>query len=243
MVAQAVDDARHAARHGRAGDGHAVAERIARAQLDRHAGLLHQLGQLQHERHHEAVEIGAGDILQVAARPHARLDALAHDAHIVIDRLPARHLQLVEDVVIRAADQDARLLHADLAHHLKVLARGANPAGDLRVLIAALHAAQHRVPVLLGIQEELALADDAVRPAQAVQHVEDVHDLLGRVRLARLLPVAERRIRDPDLLRHGHGHMAHVERDARDVLVIEHDAVEVRFRHILQHVVELVLLQ
>jgi hypothetical protein len=53
--------------------------------------------------------------------------------------------------------------------------------------------------VVLCIQEELGLTDDAVRPAQTREQVVDVDHLIDRVGRQRLLAITERRVGDHDV--------------------------------------------
>ena len=81
----------------------------------------------------------------------------------------------------------------------EVRGHGADPGGDLREAVAPLLDRLQGGAVLLGVEEELALPDQAAVPVQAVQQVEEAHDLLHAVGLAGLLPVAEGGVRDPQL--------------------------------------------
>ena len=206
------------------------------ADLDRNAVLRLQLHELECERDDEAVDVGAGDVLQVAARADALLKTFADDVQVVIHRFAAGHFQLQEDVVVRAGNEDAGLLHADVAHEAEVLFLRADPARDLGVLIPPLHALIHGVAVTLFIQKEFALPDQPVRAAETVEFIENVKDLFGRVRRAGLLSVAERRVGDPDLLRHVVGNSSVVEGDLRDLGVREHIPEDVGLDYVIQNI-------
>ena len=152
----------------------------------------------------------------------------------MIHRLAPCHPEFQENVVIGAADKDPRLFHADLFHQPEVFLARTDPRSHLRKLIAALHTLVDRIPVLLAVQEEFALADHAVWTAEPVQVVVYRHDLLCAVRCPRLLPVPESRVGDPDLPRHAVRDNPVVKRDLRDLIVGKHIAECVGFLHVLQ---------
>ena len=139
-------------------------------------------------------------------------------------------------MVVRTADEDSRLLHADLFYQLEVLLAGTDPACHLRKLIAALHTLIHRIPVLLAVKEELTGTDHALRTAELVQVVKDRDNLLRRIRRSRLLSVTERCIGDPDVFRHIVRHDSVVERNFRYFRIREHIAEYIWFFHIVQNV-------
>ena len=236
VVLQAVDDTGHASGHGGLGVGHAVAHGVAGANLHRDSCLPGQLLQLIDEGHHEAVEIGAGDILQMAAGHNSGIEGILHHSQVVLHALAAVHLHLIEDVIVGAGHQNTRLPDAQILHQLEVLLAGANPCGDLRELQIQSHAPFQSLPILLAVDEELRLADDAIGAAQPVQQLVDLHNLVGGVGLHGLLAVPEGGIGDPDLLRHGHGHPAVVEGHLGHGAVGIHIPLQVGLGHILQRV-------
>ena len=179
----------------------------------------------------------------MAARHDAGLEGLGHRFQILLHRLRAGELHLFEDVVVAAADKDARFADAQIAHEAEVLLGGAYPGGDLREAQAEITAALQRLAVLLAVDEELRLADDAVGTAQLAHQFVKLDDLVGRVGVDGLLAIAERGVRDPDLRGHVHRHAAVVEGYLGDALVIVDVAVEVRLRYILQCVAVVLLLQ
>ena len=243
ILLQTVDDAGHAARQRRLRVGNAVAHGVARADLDWDARLARELLQLVDKRHHETVKVGARNILEVAARDDAGLKRVGHGGEVIVHGLTARHLHLLEDVVVAAADEDTRLADAEVAHEAKILLRGADPRRDLRELQPQLHALFERLTIFLAVDEKLRLPDDAVRPAEPRQVLVNVHDLLDRVRLHRLLPVAQGCVRDPDLLGHVHRHAPVVERHLRHHSLRVDVALEVRLRHVLERIFIRILLQ
>ena len=146
-------------------------------------------------------------------------------------------------MVVAAADEDTRLADAEVAHEAKILLRGADPRRDLRELQPQLHALFERLAVLLAVDEKLRLPDDAVRSAEPGEVLIDVHDLLDRIRLHGLLPVAQGCVRDPDLLGHIHRHAPVVERHLRHHSLRVDVALEVRLRHVLERIFIRILLE
>ena len=75
-MGQLVDQLGDAPRQLRAGIADAEAHRVAQADLDRQllGHLLAHLHQPVHERQDEPVDVGARDVLQVAARPDAGVE-------------------------------------------------------------------------------------------------------------------------------------------------------------------------
>ena len=179
----------------------------------------------------------------MAARVYARVERVLYDAEVHVRGLAAGHLELLIYVVVRAAHQYAALAQAQLAREGEVLLARAYPAGYLRELVAQLAAHVQRLAVALAVQEELRLADYALRPAQAVQHLEELAYLLRLVGRAALLPVAEGRVRYPDMLRRVRRGQAEVEGALRHLLVGEHIPVEVPVLPVLERVFILALHQ
>ena len=234
VVAQAVDDAGDAAGGGGAVVAHAVAHGVAGADLDGDARLAGELHQLLGEGQHEAVEVRAGDVLEVTAGLDAAVQRRLDHAQILVTRLGAGQLHLVEDVVIRAGDEDAGLLDALVLHQLEVLLVRTDPRGDLRELQPQILTGMQRLTVLLGVHEELRLAHQTLGASQTVEELEQMHDLIHREGADGLLTITEGGVRHPDLLGHIRGYMAHVEGDLRHGLVVEHLAIKIGLRHILQ---------
>ena len=243
VLLQAVDDAGHAARQRRLRVGDAVAHGVARADLDRDARLTRELLQLVDKRHDKAVKVGARDVLEVAARDDPGLKRIGHGGKVVVHGLLSGHFHLLEDVVVAAADEDARLADAEVAHEAKVLLCRADPRRDLRKLQPQLHALFECLAVFFAVDEKLRLPDDAIRPAEPGQVLINVDDLVDRVRLHGLLPVAQGRVRDPDLLGHVHRHAPVVERHLRHHSLRVDVALEVRLRHVLERIFIRILLQ
>ncbi len=234
VVNERVENFRNAARQRRAGEGKPVAHGVAGPDLDRHLCLFRNLHQLLRERDDEAVEVSPCNVFEVAAGNNALLERRGNDVEVRLERVFARHIKLEEDVIVRAGGQDPGLLEPHLLHELEVVLVRPDPAGDLRIPVAALPAEPHRFPVLLRIEEKLGLADHAVRAAHAVHEVEDVGDLLRRIRRPGLLAVAEGGVRDPDVLGDVGLDKPFFEHHARDARIGEHVPVQDRLLHVLE---------
>ena len=235
-MVQAVDDARHAARQRHPGKGNPVAHRVAGADLDRDTRFVGELVQFVHKGQHEAVEIGAGDVLEVAARANAGLKRLADHGEVMIDRFPPGHAQFVEDVIIGAGNQDAGFLDSQIPHQLEVVFSGADPGCDFRKLQSQILTAAHRFAVAVVVNEKLGLPDNPLGPAQPGQQLVQLHDLLRGIGGLRLLPVTEGGVGDEDLLRHVHRDAAVVEGDFRNLVILKNLPVQMRLSYVLQRV-------
>ena len=145
IVVQTVDNAGHAARERNAGEGYAVAHGVTHTDLDRDARLLREFGQGVNKGDNKAVEVGTGDVLQVATRAQTRIQGILDHAEIVFERLTAGHVQFFENVVVRAGDQNARLLNADIPYKGKILFVCADPGGDFGEFKAEIHTARDRM--------------------------------------------------------------------------------------------------
>ena len=243
IVLQTVDDAGDAAGQGHLRVGDTVAHGVAGPDTDGDLGLVGKLHQFIDEGHHEAVKVRTGDILQMASGHDPGVKGVLHRGQIVVQRLPAGHLHFLEDVVVRAGDQNAGFLDAKVMHQLEVFLCRPNPAGDLREFEVQRHALFDGLPVFFAVDEKFRLADDAVGAAQLAQQLVDVYDLDNGIRLHGLLTIPQGGVRDPDLLRHGHGHPAVVERHLGNGAVGIHIPLQIRFRHILKGVFVGFLLQ
>ena len=233
---QAVNNTGNATGDGNLGIRNAVAHGIAGTDTHGDLGILRHLHQLVDERNHKAVEIGSCDILQVTSGHNPCLKRLGNGGKIVIHAFLTGHLHFLEDVVVTAGNQDTRLADAQVAYQLEVLLAGTDPSGDLGEFQPQLLAFFKSFSVLLAIYEELGLTNNAVGTAELGHQLEDVHDLLDRIGLYRLLTVAECGIGDPDILGHSDGNAAMVERDTRNVGIGINVAVQVGLRHVLQRI-------
>ena len=243
MVMQAVYQPLHAARDARAGVIDAEAHRVAHADLDGDAALARELHQFVRERHDEAVEIGAREIFEMAARLDAVRQRALDDAEVLIHRLRAGEVHLFEDVVVGTAHKDARFRNARLLDELEVLFVGADPRRDLGELQPQILTGFERGAVLFAVQEKFALPHDALRPAQTRHQLVQIDDLLHGKGRGGLLPVAEGGIGDPDLRGHVHGDVAVVENHLRDLLVGINVAEQLGFGHVLQLIVVFILFE
>jgi len=213
---------------------HAVPHRIAEADLDVDAALIPQFHEFLGKGNAEPVDVRPRQVLEMAARPDAGIQDRRHDVQVFLHRLPPRLLQLQEDVVVGYRRENAGFLKPRFPDKLGVVLVGPDPAGDLRKRQAELPAPVHRFAILAAVQKEFALADYAIRAAQAAHQREEIGDLLDAVGGTRLLPVAERRVRDEDLRGGIDGKQAVIEVDPADFIVGEDVFLEVGFAYLLE---------
>ena len=199
---QAVNNTGNAAGHSCFRVGNAVAHGITGPDLYGDPGFPAQLLQLIDKGNHEAVEVGTGNVFQMAAGNDTGGKGILDGTQVIVHALGSCHLHLLEDMIIRAGHQNAGLLDTQFLDQLEVFLAGTDPAGDLRKPQVKTHALFQGFPILLAVDEELGLAYDAVRAAQLVQKLIDVDDLIHGVRLHTLLTVTQGGIGNPDLLRH-----------------------------------------
>ena len=139
-------------------------------------------------------------------------------------------------MIIRAAYQNARLLHADFLHQLEIFLAGTYPTRDLRILIPLFHTLIYRVPILFTVQKELAGTDHTVWSTQLVQIIIDCDDLLRCIGRSGLLTVPKRGIRNPNILRHIMRHCPVVKRNLRYFGIRKHIPEHIRFLNIVQNI-------
>jgi len=187
--------------------------------------------------------MSAGHVLEVQPGADAGFERGLGDRQVVVGDRAAVFAELVEDVVVGARREDAALLEAHLLHVVEVAHVRTNPARDLGERGAHVDAGLAGFAVLLAVEEELGLADDALRAAEADEELVESLRLLDRVGRARLLPVAERGVRDADVAgEHVRGVESHdlavdllehlaIEEDARRQRVREHVLEKLRFGH------------
>ena len=187
----------------------------------------------------KAVEIGARDVFEMAARVDARVNGLRHHLEIVVHGLCAGFLKLFENVVVRAAHQDAALLEPQVARQLKILLGRADPARDFGEAQAQLLTAPQRLLVLFAVKKELALANLSLGAAKLAHQLVEMHNLLGRVGRAALLPVAEGGVGNPNLLGRVYRGQPVVEGTLWNFRVRENLPVQMRLFDVLQVVVVL----
>ena len=243
VVIESVDNTGHRTRQRGAGIGYAVAEGIARANLDGRGVLFAQPHQLVGKRHDEAVEIRSRDVLEVAARHYAVVERGLDDGEVLVERALTVELHFLIYMVVRATDEYARFLDVHVLDELEVLFVGANPAGYLGKFQPQLHASPDRLLVFFAVQEKLAGADKPVFAAELVHQLVNVDDLLDRQRRAGLLTVAKGRVGYPPLVRGIHRHFAVVENHFRHPVVIENAAVKLGLFDVFENVVVLLSLE
>ena len=137
-------------------------------------------------------------------------------------------------MIVRGGDKYSRFLYSHVAHKAEILLVCAYPCGYLGEFITERHAFFNSFPVLLAVDEKFALADYSVFAAEPREHLVEVYYLLNRIRLDRLLPIAESGVRYPYMLGHAHRHAAVVERHFRHGVVGINIAVEIRVVYILK---------
>ena len=124
----------HAPGQGGAGIRHAVAHGVAQPDLDVDAALFPQLHQLDGEGDAKAVDVGPGDVLEVAPGDNAHVQGGLDDAQVFVHGLFPAPIQLQEDVVIGHRGEDAGFFEAHLFHQGQVRGVGPDPAGDFRII-------------------------------------------------------------------------------------------------------------
>src|SRR3989454_2280290 len=215
---------RHTARQRGFRPGKPEAHRVAQPELDGHARLAAQLLQCRDERRDEPVQVGPGQVLQMAAGTQAGVDHGADDPRVVLRGLTAGSVHLEVDVVVRRRQQDSRFLDAGRPDALEIVQRRAHPGRHLGP--RSLPAGGDRLAVDRGVGEELSLPEH--RPTELIQQVVEMDDLLDGVRRARLLAVAERRVRDPDVRGNGLWDSARLEANRRNPAIWKVLAQQIR---------------
>ncbi len=152
----------------------------------------------------------------------------------MIHRLTSGHFHFIKNMIVGAADQDPGLLHPNLFYQLKIFFVGANPGSHFWKLVVSLHTFIDSIAIFFTVKEKFTLPDNAILPSKAMQIIKNCHNLFSRVRCAGLLPIAERRVRNPDLLRHIMRHNAVVKRNLWYLIIREKIAENIWFLHIDQ---------
>ena len=165
MRGKSIDNSRNTSRNHCTREIHAVSHSIAGAHLNWNLVLIHQLHQFQAERNYKTVYIRSGDVLQVAPWTDAGLQTITDYTQIQIHDLTTRHLHLIENMIIRTADKNSCLTKTNILYQLEILLAGADPCRHLRKLVASFQTFVYGIPVLLTIQEELALTNQSLRAA------------------------------------------------------------------------------
>ena len=191
VFVKTVDDPRHRPRKRDSRVWNPESHSVAHSDLCGHAFFCRHVLYSADERDHESVEVRPRYVLEMAARSDACLKSIVHDRQIMIDRLLARHAELVEDVVVGAACQNARFLDTHLLDDLEILFFSSDPCGDLREFKSQVLTGSYGFLISVRISEELGLPDYALRARELRHHFEDIDYLFGGVWLPRLLAVAE----------------------------------------------------
>ena len=243
VMLQAVDNAGHASGQSHFRIGHAVAHGVAGADTHWNARVLAHVHELIDKGHHKPVKVRAGNVFEVAARHDAGLKGQGHGFQIHFHSLGAGFLHLLEDVIIAAAHQNAGFPDAHVLYQLEVILVGPDPRGDLRELEPGIPAQFQSLAVLLAVDKELRLPDDAPGTGQTAHELVQIADLFRRIRVLGLLAVPEGSVRDPYLIGHANGHAAMVEHDPGDRLVVIYIPVQDRVLNILKRIVQILLLK
>ena len=219
MCGKSVNDARDTSRYHGTWEIHAISHRVTDTHLDRDLILIHQFHEFQTERDHKTIDIRTRDVLQMAAWADPGLQTFTDDTQVQVHNFASRHLHLIENMIIRAADQDTGLTQSEIFYQLEILFARADPACNFRELISAFQTFIYRVAVFFTVKEKLTLTDLSFRSAKFMEIIVNRHDLLCRIRCSRLLSVTEGCVRDPDLLRHIMRHNTVIECNLRNLRI------------------------
>lgn len=159
----------------------------------------------------------------MAAGDDTPLQGLGDQVHVHVKGLFARFAELQEDVVVGNAGEHADLGEFHVPRELEIVLVGADPSRDAREAVAAGAACVDAFPVTLGVHEKFRSCNEAGFSAEPVQEIEDFRHLADSVGRTGLLAVAERGIRDTELI----GRMR------REHHVIEFGAADARVRKLL----------
>ena len=121
---------------GSTGVRHAVAHRITEADFYGQLIFIHQLFQLCCKGNHAAIEIGSCDILKMTARGNAHIQSSLYNFQIAVDCLLSGFVQLIENVIVGAGNQNPTFGHPHFLDQLEVLLCGTNPSCDFGEFIA-----------------------------------------------------------------------------------------------------------
>ena len=240
---QTVNDTGYAPRGRCACKRNAVTHGVAHTDFNGNIRLVRKLHKRVYKRNDEAVEIGTGQILQMATGRNARLKRLLHNAEIMFKRLFSRHVEFFENVIIGTADENTRFFNPDIVHKLEILFLGANPRRDLGEFIPKRHTLFKRFAIFFRIYEKFTLTDNPVRTAKARKQFINIYDLFRRIRRAGLLTVTKRRVRNPNMFGRVHRHAAMVKRRFRNFVIRINITEQLRLCYVLQIVFILVHFQ
>ena len=213
-----------------------ISHSIASSYLDRELILFHQLHQFQAERHYITINVGSGNILQMASDADPLFQAVPNHAQIMFHGLFSGHFQFQENMIIRTAYQNSGFRHSDFLDKLEILLACPDPAGNLWKIIAPLHTFVNGISVLFAVQKKFAGADHSVWPAQSVQVIVNFDDLLCGIGRSRLLSITKSGVRDPDILGHIMRHDPVIERYLWHLRIREHIPEHIGLFDIIQYV-------
>ena len=234
FVGEGADDALHGAGKRRAGEGHAVAHRVAEADLDGHGRFAGKLHELAREGQAEAVDVCAGHVLEVAAGHDAPFEGLGDDLEVVVHGLFAGFAELQEDMVVGHAGEQAHFIKFHIMGDFEVVHVGADPAGDAGEAVASGAADFDGLAILGGIHEKFGGLDEPALAAELVEQVVDAGDLLDGVRGAGLLAVAEGGVGDEHGISRAGDEKRIIKFDAADMRIWENVAVQFGFDAVVQ---------
>ena len=238
ILLETVDYTCNRPRHCNARIRNTESHRITEPYLGRHSRLIGHFLHRPYERYYESVEVRSGNILEMTSRHDPGFKSIIYYRQIVFHCLLSCHSELVEDVIVRTACQDACLLDTHLLDYFEVFLLRTDPCRDLRELKPEILTCTDSFLIPVTVCEELSLSYYSFRSRQPGYELEYIHYLLCCIRLSRLLSVAERRVRDQDLLRHVIRARSEVETDLRHLYIFEELSEQVRLIHILYFIVD-----
>ena len=201
MHHQTINNTRHGTRNHGTREIYTIPHGITGTNFDRNTIFCPQLHQLKTKWDDKTVNIRTGNIFQMASRCNSCLQTLSYYIQIMLHCLSTCHFHLIENVIIRTADQNTGLADTDFLYQLEILLAGTNPCRTFRKLIATLHTFVQCFSVLFTVYKKLTLTNQAIRSAKAMQIIINGYNLLRCVRCTGLLSVTEGSIRNPNLLR------------------------------------------
>ncbi len=234
FVGKGAGNALHGTGQGRAAPGHAIVHCVAKANLDGHAALEGKLHQLLGKRQAKTVNIGAGNILEMAAGNNAPFQGLACQVNIHAHGLAAGFAQFEEYVIIRNAGQHAGFLEFHVADKLQIFPICPYPGSDAGKPVAARAADIDTFAVARGIKEKFRTFDQAAFSAKAVQKIKHLGHLAHSVRRPGLLTVAKCGVCNPHPCGRPWRKQNTVKTRAADAGIWEEFTVKPRFVGILQ---------
>ena len=218
LIGKSPNDALYRTRQRRTLIGNPEAHGIAQPDFHRHGCLACQLHQFCRKGQAEAIDIGAGDILKMAARHDAPFQSLLHDSQIVAQRLFAALSQLEVDMIVGHAGQHAHFIKLHVPGDSEIINIRTDPAGHARKAVPPRAAYLDGPPVLGGVHEKFRGLDKPALASEFMQQIKDAGNLPHRVGRTGLLSVPEG----------GIGDEARIRRTRHDDVVIELDTADFR---------------